>query len=127
MLTLTYGFKKPQDGDKGTIFFDALEDNITRVDGHTHNGTDSSLLPTASFNNTTQTISSGSWSAVSGKAGLYKQVVTMPTGLTYDGRGIFFKDSTTGDMYMLTVEKESSNTYSVYINDNTKSLIAVYV
>ncbi len=127
MITLTYGFKKPQDGDKGSIFFDALEDNITRLDAHTHNGTDSSLLPTTSFNNTTQSITSGSWAAVSGKAGLYKQVVTMPTGITYDNRGIFFKDASTGDMYMLTVEKESSNTYSVYINDNSKNLTAIYV
>ena len=125
--TLTYGRKKPQDGDKGSTFFDDLEQNVDLDDAHTHNGTDSSLLPTSSFNNTTQAIASGSWAAVSGKPGLYKQTVTLPGTLTYDGRGIFFKDSTTGHMLNLKVEKVSSTTYDVYINDNTVSLTAIYV
>ena len=127
MITLTNGLKKPEDGDKGSSFFDALEDNITQLDAHTHDGTTSSLLPTSSFNNTTQSIASGSWAAVPGKTGLYSQVVTMPTGLTLGNRGILFIDASNGDFYTLTAEQESSTTYTVYINDNTINLTAIYI
>jgi len=125
--TLTYGRKRPDDGDRGSTFFDDLENNITLDDAHDHDGTDSPLLPTSSFINTTQAIASGPWAAVSGKPGLYKQTVTLPGTLTYDGRGIFFKDSTSGHIYNLKVEKVSATTYDVFINDNTVSLTAIYV
>ena len=93
MITLTYGRKQPEKGDKGSSFFPALEENIARDDAHSHDGTNSATLPTTSFNNTTGSILSGNWAAVAGKAGLYRQLVTMPLGLTLGNRGIFFIDA----------------------------------
>jgi hypothetical protein len=124
--TLTYGHKLPADGDKGSTFFDDLESNIALDDSHNHNGTNSSLLTTSAFSNTTGAISSASWTAVSGKDGLYRQLVTLPSGLTLGARGIFFIDSS-GNYYILTVEQVTSTTYYVYINDNSLDLTAIYV
>jgi len=125
--TLTFGRKLPDDGDKGSTFFDDLEANIALDDAHTHDGANSSTIATSALNNTTASILSANWVAVAGKAGLYSQVITMPTGLTLGNRGIVFIDSTTGDFYTLSVEQETTTTYTVYINDNTIDLTAIYL
>ena len=45
--TLSYGFVRPATGDKGSVFFPALEDNITQLNSHDHDGTDSALMTAA--------------------------------------------------------------------------------
>ena len=130
MLTLTYGLKLPETGDLGSTFFPGLEDNITQIDGHNHNGSNSAAIPATSITKSSQTISSASWVATSG--GTYRQEVTMPAGLTYDGVLIRFKISTVGSsegewIYPSLEKGTASNKYYVYINDNTLSLTALYV
>lgn len=44
MLTLTYGTKYPQNGDKSSVWFPALAANAALNDGHSHQGTDSAQL-----------------------------------------------------------------------------------
>lgn len=128
MVTLTFGFKQPQTGDKGSVWFPALEDVIEQLNDHDHDGTNSSRLSAGSaVINVTQSISSGPWSAVSGQDGTYRQLVTVPAGIqSLDECVVTFKDSSTKDVYFLTYERQSSTTYYVYINDNSKSLIANY-
>jgi hypothetical protein len=124
VLTLTYGLKKPQTGDKGSVFFPALEGNFQQLNDHTHNGTDSAKITAASSTAVTQSILAASWSATAN--GTYKQVVTVPVGFTnFDNFRPSFKDST-GDYYYLKTVKLTATTYEVYINDNSVSLTAVY-
>lgn len=124
MLTLSYGFKKPQSGDAGSLWFPALEDNFQNLNDHSHDGVDSAKLATAALDATTQAISSASWSATSG--GTYRQQVTLPGGLQYDDISITVRNSSSGDVYHLSIEKIDSTNYYVYINDNTISLTAMY-
>lgn len=124
MDTLTYGLKRPETGDAGTSLFTALEDNITQIDAHTHNGTDSPLLPAQSIEAVAQTISSASWVA-SGATGHYRQTVTMPAGFDFDEVQIGFR-TTAGIVIMPTVEKVNDTSYRVYTTDNTINFIAVY-
>lgn len=124
--TLTYGLVRPATGDRGSVFFPALEDNITQLDAHDHDGTDSAKLTTASSNTVTASVSSGSWSST-GSIGLYRQLITLPASLSYDTIQIFFRDPTSGETYWLRHEKVSASTFYVYINDNSLSLTAVYV
>lgn len=124
MLTLTYGYKKPQTNDKGPIVFPAMEGNIQQLNDHSHNGADSTLLTTASVVGINQTILSGAWALVAN--GIYKQTVTLPGSLLYDKIHISHHASSTGHLLYLTVEKVSANSYDVYINDNTLGLLAVY-
>ena len=57
MLTLSHGYEKPETGDKGSVFFPALEDNIQKLNDHNHNGLNSELLTAAASAAVTQTIS----------------------------------------------------------------------
>ena len=125
MQTLSYGYKKPQTGDKGSIYFPALEDDIQRLNDHTHNGTDSAKLTAASITTVQGSISAASWGAVSGKTGLFFQEVSMPIGFTYDTYALSFRD-TAGDSLFLQTEKTGSGTYNVYCNDSALDVVVLY-
>lgn len=120
--TLSYGYIQPQNGDRGSVWFAALNANITQLNGHAHNGTDSALLTTQSTVVTTQTIVAP-WTSIGG--GNYQKTVTMPGTLTFDAVGIEFRLST-GEMIYPSVVKASANTYTIILNSNLLSLIAVY-
>ena len=122
--TLSYGYVKPQTGDKGSVFFPALEDNITRLNDHTHNGTNSARLTATSADAVSQSISAASWASQGG--GMYRQTVTMPSFIFFDTHAIQFRNSSTGEIMYLQAVKVTSNTYYVYINDNSIDLKAVY-
>jgi hypothetical protein len=127
MQTLTYGYKKPETGDRGNVFFPALEDNIDRVNDHDHNGTNSAKLTTTSTDATRQTIAAGSW--VDQGNDVYRQTITMPSGLEFDNVKITFHLNTApyeGVVSALSVVKASVNTYTVDINIDNLEVIAVY-
>jgi hypothetical protein len=127
--TLSYGYKQPTNGDKGTSYFPDLNYNITRVNAHSHNGNDSAILKSGNVQATTQTITSGSWVSVGG--GRYRQVVTMPTSPTtmmFDNYYPQFKITSTGEPIQgVGVEKIGANLFYVYVNDNTLNLTVLYL
>lgn len=126
MLTLTYGYLKPQTGDKGSDWFPALETDIQQLNDHTHNGTNSSLIPATSVTALTQNIPAAGWSATSG--GMYRQLVTVTGGNLFDSFATpVFKDQTTKVQYFLGVERVSTTTYYIYTNDNTIAVTAYYL
>ena len=122
--TLTNGYVKPATGDRGSVWFPALEGNIQRLNDHTHDGVDSERLTSKSVTKVTDSISSGSW-ASSGSG--YKQTVTMPAGMNFDDFGMEFRNASTNHVYYLTVEKVTATTYDVYISDNTINLTVLYL
>lgn len=75
MLTLSFGYKLPETGDKGDVFFPALEDNIVRLNGHDHDGVNSSVLPSTSFAPTVITLLAANWVA---SGDWFRQLVTLP-------------------------------------------------
>ena len=123
MLTLSNGFKKPETGDKGSIFFAALEDNIDQVNSHSHNGTDSEKLSTISSNVLTSDVLAASWAA---DGNTYKQSIIMPAGIVYDNVTISYKEAVTHEIAHLKTVKTATDTFDVYCNDSTKSFKAVY-
>jgi len=123
MLTLTYGYKKPETNDLGPVVFPALEDNIDRLNSHNHDGSNSSKIPTSSLTHATQSIPAGSWALVAG--GLYKQTVTLAASLNFDNLSLQFRLSS-GDLVYPTVVRVSTSQYDIYLNDNTETLTAVY-
>lgn len=120
MITLSKGYKKPQNPDTGDVFFPAMEQNIQQLNDHAHNGTDSQLLAT-----TTANLLAANWAAAPIGGGLYRQLVTMPAGFQYDVAEIWFKLSS-GELTVPTVERASATTYYVYTNDNTLTYVANY-
>ena len=127
--TLSYGYKKPQDGDKGSTFWDDLEFDIQRTNDHTHNGVDSAVLASGNVSATTQNILAASWVA-HGSTGLYRQLVTMPTSPTamqFDNYYMMFRNTSTKNQMFLSVEKVSATTFYVYINDNSVNVTIYYL
>jgi hypothetical protein len=124
MLVLSYGFKKPETGDKGSVFFPALAFDIQQLNDHTHNGSDSAKLTTLSSISTTKAISAASWSSLGG--GMYSQRVAMPAGLLWAQTIVQIKD-TNGNNYDLRLDKVvGAEQFDVFCNDNTLNLVAYF-
>lgn len=114
---LTYGMKIPNDGDTSATWMPDIEDNFTQLDGHTHDGVDSPILSSASFEVITVTAASASWSLVAN--GTYKQTVSMPGVLEFPNKNVSFRNASTGDVLYLTCKKVTATTFDIYINDNS--------
>jgi len=111
MQVLSYGYKLPETGDFGDVWFVALEDNITRLNGHTHDGSDSSKLPSSAITPNKSTVVSGSFSLVSGE---FRALVSVPAGMAYDDLVVICKDPATGEQVYLSVAKVSATTFYLY-------------
>ena len=126
MQILSYFFKKPETGDKGSVFWPALEDDIQQLNDHTHDGVNSSILSPFAITAITQSLLAANWVATSG--GTYRQLVVMPGVATLNSHYVVFKDQTafTKQLFLET-EKVGANTYYVYINDNSVDITAYYL
>lgn len=124
MLITTYGYKKPQTLDTGSLVFPAMEFNIDRLDSHSHNGTDSALLTSAALPATNQDALAANWVLVSG--GRYRQLITMSASLNFDKILMQVRRKTDGFLVNATIEKVTATTYYVYTNDNTVSFTIYY-
>lgn len=127
MLTLSYGYYKPQTGDKGSTWFPRIEDNFQRLNDHTHDGLNSALIPSSSITKTAfkSTILSTGWTTLGG--GNVKKTITVPAGvLEVNDYSIYFYITATGFRLLPTVERVSATTYDIYTN-SALALTAVYV
>jgi hypothetical protein len=118
VATLTYGTKKVTAPADGSLFWDALESNQDKLDGHTHDG-----VNTPRIAGTTFAVTAAGWAA----SGIhYRQTITLPTGFTYDNTRISVRRST-GEQCYPTLEKISSTKFYIYTNDNTLAYDMSYV
>lgn len=128
MIVLSFGYKKPQAGDKGSLFFPALEFDIQRLNDHNHDGNNSTKLTAQSIVGIADTISSAGWVSLGG--GNYHQVVTMPPSTTFDLYAMAFRITSgpdTGAEIHPTIVKVGVNTYDIEVNDNTIDLSVLYL
>lgn len=129
MDTLSYGYKRPANGDTGATFWDNLSFNITRYNGHSHNGVDSAQLTSIAITVVQDTTSlvAANWVLVSG--GLYRTLVTVPASITYDGYGLEFQitnGTDSGYRVQLASLKVSNTTFYVYSNDATINVTILF-
>jgi hypothetical protein len=125
-LTLTYGYIKNESGDRGSDFFPDLEFNIQRINDHNHNGVNSAPIAITAIEGIDQTVLAAGWAAVAGQTGTYKQTVTVPTGIDLDSHYPRIKDAN-GNILYLTIDILTTETFDVFINDNTAVLQVAYV
>lgn len=114
MITLSKGYKKPETGDFGDIWFTALEDNITLSNSHKHDGVDGEKLTAININSSTVSVLSGSF--VDQGDGYFRAPVSIPSGGLADNFTVTVKDPTTKEQIFAKTEKASSTSYYVYIN-----------
>ena len=124
MQILSNGFKLPEENDKGSVFFPALEDNIQQLNDHTHNGANSNKLALTAIVTQSQTVTAAGWASVA--TDKYRQQVSMPLNLSYDDVTITFRDSTTGAVLHLSHAKVSSTSFEVFTYDPTLELKVIY-
>ena len=117
--TLSKGYKKPTNPTTGDAWFPAMEENIQRVNDHTHNGSDGALIAV-----TTQDVLSANWGSDLG-GGFYRQLMTLPAGFQFDQTRIEVRTSG-GEVVYPKIERVSATTFYVYSNDNTVSMKAFY-
>ena len=121
--TTSNGYKKPNTGDRN--FWSDLEDNIDRINSHSHDGTDSEKLQSKAISNNTSVVSSASWGSVDANDN-YSQTITVPTDVDIDNKIIQCRDSSTGAVVHADVIKASSTTITITVNDNTLDLEVIY-
>ena len=109
--TLSNGYKKPETGDLGTSFFPDLEDNIQRVNDHTHNGVNSNKLGPASVDLLVANVASGAFAIVGSE---YRTTVNAPAGISIDTTTVSFRDQTTKERIFLKMEKITTTSFYVY-------------
>jgi hypothetical protein len=124
MQTLSYGYKQPEDGDTGSTFFPALNDNIQQLNDHNHDGVTSAPIPSSAIASGTVSLLSANWAADG--TGRYKQTVTVPTGFSYVNNVIQIKNAADDQIIFPTIEKVTATTFRVYVCDNTLNLTAVF-
>jgi hypothetical protein len=83
MITLRYGRKKPENGNKGSLVFSALSTNIDLDDGHSHNDVDSPKIKSFNLNKGTRSIAQADYTQ-DPDSGWYYAVVPMPSGYSLD-------------------------------------------
>lgn len=128
MLTLSYGYFKPQTGDRGSVWFPRLEDNFQRLNDHNHDGSNSSLLTPAAISKALfkTVILSAAWSSLGG--GNYRQTITVPSGVTeLNNYVVQFYVTATGVRVFPSFERQSATSYFVFTNDNSLGYTAIYV
>lgn len=112
MITLTYGRKKPEDLDPGSIFWDALADNITLDDSHDHDGTDSARILTSNLTRGSVTVTSAAWTA--NADGTYKKSVTMPGAHTWGACQVQVFRTSDNAQIAATIVRTAATTFDLY-------------
>lgn len=138
MNVTTYGYQNPSTADfsKGANgWMLAYNFNISRLDGHSHNGIDSVLLNFTSVAAQTVTAPSGSWITNVGGSGLpasgYVQTVTVPPAVAeMNNYSLKFLISTAGaTQYQplnLFYARITGTTFKLYSNSNTIDVLCVF-
>lgn len=129
--TLSYGVILPVSGDIGATVWDALESDITQLNDHNHNGTNSARLTAASATATVQNhlIADGAWSSLG--SGTYSKTITIPTTLsavsgTFDDYNLQVRIYSTKEVIYPRIVKASSTTFTIYSNDSTLEVTFLY-
>lgn len=123
--TLSKGYKRPDTGDRGSVFFPDLENNINLVNAHKHDGTDGEKVAAKDLVKASDTVLAASWGADLGGS-TYTQSISMSGAATFDDAIMKVVDSASGDIIYPTISKTGTNTYDITINDNTLTLVVTY-
>ena len=124
MQTLSYGYKKPQVGDKGLPLFNALAEDIQRVNDHSHDGVNSPPLTAQSIQGIQATVLAANWVAY-GPIGHYRQLITVVAGFNFNTMFISVR-SVIGEYITPTVERFSATQFYIYTTDNSQDFVVTY-
>lgn len=114
MITLSKGFKLPETGDFGDVWFPALEDNIQQLNDHKHDGLDSEKIPSGNLSASVVTTLVGAF-ADQGD-GYWRASVSTPGGVALSDLSVTVRDPTTLEPIYAKLAKNTASSIYVYIN-----------
>jgi hypothetical protein len=121
--TLTYGRKRPTAGDRGSYFWDALKDNITLDDAHSHNGVNSPQLATTALSTGASAVTNSGWTA---DGDWFYKTVTMPTGYEWGACQISFFLNSDGNQIFPRTVRVNSTSYKLYMPVDNAAVDVLY-
>lgn len=124
METLTYGRKKPEDGDKGSQFWDALADNVTLDDGHDHDGSDSAQISSKNLTRGSVAVTSSGWSADGTR---FRKTVTVPSGWSLATSAPIFLLNSSGNRIYPHYEKITTTSFYLYMPVDNLAVDCIFV
>ncbi len=110
--TLSKGYKLPGNPTTGDLWFPAMMTNIQLLNDHTHDGSDGNRIASSVV-----AVANSGWGSDLG-GGSYRQIVTVPTGFTFDTCRIEVRRST-GEMVYPEIVKINASTFYLYTNNNS--------
>lgn len=114
MLILSKGWKLPQTGDFGSIWFPAMEDNIQQMNSHNHNGINSEKISGVSLQATTVTVLTAAFTDQGN--GYFRALISTPGGVDPSTFVISSRNPTTKEPIYLKQERLSSSQFYLYSN-----------
>lgn len=124
MLTLTYTRQKPENGDKGSIFWDALADNIVLDDAHTHDGVTSATIAAKNVTRGSVAVTGAGWAASGTR---YRKTVTVPTGYSLATNQPMFLLNASGDRFYPHYEKITNTSFYLYMPVDNLAVDVIFV
>lgn len=127
MDTLSYGYKKPANGDKGSVFFPALAVNAQLTNDHTHNGSDSAPILAKSLTKGSVAVTNSGWTA---SGNYFRKTVAFPSGYTWGNHEIVTVMSggaTPGARLYPHFEKIDTTNAYVYMPVDDQALTLLFV
>ncbi len=124
MDRLTYGRKKPEDGDKGSQFWDALADNVALDDGHTHDGAHSALIPSSNLSKGSVAVTDSGWSASGTR---FRKTVTVASGYSLATSAPVFLLNASGDRIYPHYEKINATSFYLYMPVDNLAVDVIFV
>lgn len=114
MQILSKGWKLPQTGDFGSIWFPAMEDNIQQMNDHTHDGINSEKISGVSLNASTAQVLAAAFTDQGN--GYFRATVSTPGGIEPGNFVITTRNPTTKEPMYLKQERLSSSQFYIYSN-----------
>ena len=127
MLNAGYGQKIPEAGDKGSVVFKALEDNIQSFVDHTHDGVNSAPIASTAIVKPLINIDAVNW--VASDTG-YSQTVTLPGAATLDKVGMRFRvrsGALQNHFIHPTIKPTSLTQFVITVNDSSLNLECLFL
>lgn len=113
MIQGTY-LKVPEPGDRGSVFCPAISENFETLDEHNHDGSNSPLINAKAIAKSTINLVAAGWVAT---AVDYKQLVTLPSGYSFDTatiKAIIMSGIYIGAEFVPTINKISPTTFELF-------------
>lgn len=124
MVVLSYGFKQPQNGDLGSVWFPALNFDIQRLNDHNHDGSNSAFIDSTNIVGGSTPVLSANW--VLAETARYTQTLACPIDFNMTDFTITVYDTVTGDIVNPTLTAATPTSFVIESMFNTKNYLVVF-